>query len=233
MGNEVRLFSYKIENDTGFAPNPFQNVLTLATCKPGIRKSKKIGDWIAGFSSKALIHNYNKSKLHPKRTFKGEELIYLMKIDKISTYKEYWESNKYNSKKIFKDTLIQKHGDNIYKPIINFNFNFDNIDRCSCYEQIDNCYHKEKNKSRDLSGKYVLISNTFYYFGINSLILDDSIAPKIPITQSYYGVRTHDNKQVIKFISYIQNNYEIGIHGYPTIWEYDDKTWREYESSVK
>ncbi|NCD06258.1 MAG: hypothetical protein EOL97_09070 [Spirochaetia bacterium] len=231
MGNEVRLFSYKIANDTGFAPNPFHNVLSLATCKPGIRKSKKEGDWIAGFSSKALIYNYNKSKSHPKRTFKSEELIYLMKIDKIITYKEYWESDEYNLKKYSSDTLIQKNGDNIYKPTINFDMN--NIDLCSSYEQIKNSYHDEKNKSRDISGKYVLISNTFYYFGINSILLDSSISPKIPKTQSYYGIRTHDKKQAIRFINYIQDKYEIGIQGHPTLWPNDDTSWRRYESNIK
>jgi hypothetical protein len=37
----VRLFTYKMTHDSGFAPNPFYDILTLATCKPGIRKTKK------------------------------------------------------------------------------------------------------------------------------------------------------------------------------------------------
>lgn len=231
MENGIRLFSYKISYDTGFAPNPFHNVLSLATCKPGIRKSKKEGDWIAGFSSKALVYNYNKSKSNPKKTFKGEELIFLMKIDKIINYKEYWESDEYGIKKYSKDSLIQKTGDNIYKPTINFNMG--SIDLCSSYEQIENCNHKEVNKSRDVSGKYVLISNTFYYFGINSILLDSSIAPKIPKTQSYYGIRTYDNNQATRFINYIQDKYEIGMQGHPTLWPNDDETWRSYESNIK
>ena len=32
--SDVRLFSYKMTNDSGFAPNPFGLTLTLATCKP-------------------------------------------------------------------------------------------------------------------------------------------------------------------------------------------------------
>jgi hypothetical protein len=35
----VRLFSCKMTNDSGFAPNPFFGALTMATCKPGMRKS--------------------------------------------------------------------------------------------------------------------------------------------------------------------------------------------------
>ena len=43
----MRLFSYKMTSDTGFAPNPFGRRLTLATCKPMIRQSTHEGDWVA------------------------------------------------------------------------------------------------------------------------------------------------------------------------------------------
>ena len=50
----VRLFAYKQTHDSGFAPNPFYGVCTLATCKPRIRLHKREGDWIAGFTSRKL-----------------------------------------------------------------------------------------------------------------------------------------------------------------------------------
>ena len=37
----MTLFSYVIEHDLGFAPNPFHGVCTLACCKPQIRKIAK------------------------------------------------------------------------------------------------------------------------------------------------------------------------------------------------
>ena len=40
----MRLFSYKMTSDTGFAPNPFGRRVTLATCKPMIRQSTHEGD---------------------------------------------------------------------------------------------------------------------------------------------------------------------------------------------
>lgn len=33
------LFSYVVETDSGFAPNPFFGVCTLARCKPSIRRA--------------------------------------------------------------------------------------------------------------------------------------------------------------------------------------------------
>ena len=50
----MRLFSYKMTHDSGFAPNPFGRTLTLATCKPQIRLHKSVDDWIAGFTSRTL-----------------------------------------------------------------------------------------------------------------------------------------------------------------------------------
>ena len=61
----IRLFSYKLTNDSGFAPNPFGRVMTLATCKPKIRQSKIPGDWIAGFTSGHLNGDYIQ-KIHSK-----------------------------------------------------------------------------------------------------------------------------------------------------------------------
>jgi hypothetical protein len=50
----THLFTYVIARDFGFAPNPFHGVCTLATCKPGIRKSASVGDWILGIGGKKL-----------------------------------------------------------------------------------------------------------------------------------------------------------------------------------
>ncbi|WP_347927045.1 hypothetical protein [Pseudomonas helvetica] len=38
-----RIYSYVITHDHGFAPNPHGGVLTLATCKPVIRRTAEKG----------------------------------------------------------------------------------------------------------------------------------------------------------------------------------------------
>ena len=45
----MKLFSYILARDFGFAPNPFYSICSLATCKPIIRKKAQIGDWIIGY----------------------------------------------------------------------------------------------------------------------------------------------------------------------------------------
>jgi hypothetical protein len=44
----TRLFSYVVQTDYGSAPNPFWNACTLVICKPKIRRSARVGDWIVG-----------------------------------------------------------------------------------------------------------------------------------------------------------------------------------------
>lgn len=44
----TRIFRYVLMNDTGMAPNPRQGLVTLATCKPGIRQAGAEGDWVIG-----------------------------------------------------------------------------------------------------------------------------------------------------------------------------------------
>lgn len=48
------LYAYAITRDFGFAPNPFHGVCTLATCKPRIRASANIDDWILGIGGAQL-----------------------------------------------------------------------------------------------------------------------------------------------------------------------------------
>ncbi len=46
-----QLFTYCIPYDDGAAPNPFWGVCTLVVCKPSIRRTAQVGDWIVGTGS--------------------------------------------------------------------------------------------------------------------------------------------------------------------------------------
>ena len=47
----MKMYTYVIPRDYGFAPNPYLGYCTLATCKPRIRKGAQIGDWIAAYGA--------------------------------------------------------------------------------------------------------------------------------------------------------------------------------------
>ena len=71
----MRLFSYKMTHDSGFAPNPFGYTSTLATCKPQIRLHKSVDDWIAGFTSRTLAgHGIPVSRIGCRRCWLNRPL---------------------------------------------------------------------------------------------------------------------------------------------------------------
>src|SRR6266853_812342 len=97
----MRLYSYVIARDYGFAPNPFYGVCTLATCKPKIRATAKIGDWVIATGSKP-------NKLEGR-------LVYAMNVEEILTFDQYWEDPRFRQKRpLLNGSLKQRYGDNIY-----------------------------------------------------------------------------------------------------------------------
>jgi hypothetical protein len=185
------LYSYKMTDDTGFAPNPFFGFLTLATCKPLIRKKKRVGDYIAGFTSKELCGD------PPGH----ERLVYIMKVtDKIS-FDEYWAGERFAVKKPSRQSLEATRGDNIYEPIIPGGpFSTSN------YKQIPNFFHDEKRIPHDVSGQFVLVSEDFYYFGAGAIPIEQ-FRIVIPRTQTPHGVKTSDEREIEKLMAYLASRH--------------------------
>ena len=116
-------------------------IVALATCKPAMRRTTKIGNWIAGWTSKQL-------KDSPTEVGK-EKLVYLAKVTQKLSFAEYWE--KFEQKRPVKteDTkVIQRYGDNIYKP---------NPTNPKEFIQIENNFLGKDKMEKDLRGEYVLI----------------------------------------------------------------------------
>jgi len=206
-------------HDTGFAPNPFGGFMTLATCKPKIRECKKIGDWIAGFTSGKLNSD----------VIGKERLVYLMQITNKITFKEYWRNPEYNERKpqLESNDVLKMRGDNIYIPLVESPVDADD------FKQLPNRNHSEKDQKKDLSGKYVLISNKFYYFGSEPLVIPNAIRPNVPKGQSGHGAITDDVEKVNRFISFIESHYRPGIYNHPHSWFKDDQSWKSDESYIK
>jgi hypothetical protein len=104
-GAALRLLSYVVARDYGFAPNPFFGICTLATCKPNIRRAAQLGDLVVGTGSAA-------------RQRKGY-LVFAMKVDEAKTFNEYWDDPRFQQKKpnlrgskkqAFGDIYVQQGG---------------------------------------------------------------------------------------------------------------------------
>lgn len=216
--NHIHL--YVMTYDTEFAPNPHHGILTLATCKPKIRKYAKVGDWIAGWSAKRVMDKTMK----PINFTDGQRLIYIARIKEVISLEDYWKrfpqkrphllstaiaKNSCNScggKKIIsglKVWQIYDSGDNIYKPLENGRF-----------EQLANAgEHGEENKKTDLNGKNALVCEEFYYFGAaNAIDVRDifkTVAPRWKKIEL-------ENNEVAALIEYIRCNFTKGYLSHKT-----------------
>lgn len=211
----MRLLSYKMTHDTGFAPNPFGSTLTLATCKPKIRYSRKQGDWIAGFTSKALTGDQV-----------GEErLVYLMLVGAKVHLRDYYGNPRFQDKipNLDKAGPVIKAGDNIYRPRV------PGASEPCHFEQLPNCNHwnicmnepSRFDRERDVSGQYVLIAEEFYYFGAQAISLPEDVRPMLPRGQSPYGKQS-EAALAERFIAFIRSRYQPGRLGNPIQWPTDE-----------
>ncbi|MHB1681058.1 MAG: Nmad2 family putative nucleotide modification protein [bacterium] len=194
----MNLYSYILTYDSGFAPNPFFGYCTLATCKPVIRRTSDIADWIFGLSPKN--NNY--------------KLIYAMEITEKITFADYFIDCRFQDKKpnLNAENYVDIVGDNIYKPSPN-----------STFQQLpslhsDGSKENIKTKERDLSGNYVLISDNFYYFGSKPIDLPHDLLQHVIIGQGHRKLTPDVKKEVIGQLLEHINKFKKGIHACPTVW---------------
>ena len=144
----MKLYSYVVAIDDGFAPNPFYGFCTLATCKPRIRRHAQIGDWILGTGSKQ----------------KGRQgtLVYAMRVTEKLTYDSYWQDQRFLKKRPnLRQSIRKSRGDNIYHR------KSDNgpwIQEDSCHSNTNGTPNQD-HVTRDTSSDNVLVSNDFIYRG--------------------------------------------------------------------
>ncbi|MGA9852035.1 MAG: hypothetical protein WBR15_03815 [Gammaproteobacteria bacterium] len=140
-----RLYTYCIPYDDGAAPNPYWGICTLAICKPMIRRTAEVGDWVVGTGSRNSPIGDISSKV-----------VYAMRVTQKLSMSEYdsW-SRKSCPKKIpnMRTSNLEQHlGDSIY-----------NFSTSPPKQRMG--VHDAGNISTDLSGLNVLLSSHFFYFG--------------------------------------------------------------------
>lgn len=82
----MKLYSYVVEHDTGYAPNPYFGLCTLCRCKfrkrpegkRNIVEMAEVGDWVVGTGGKS-----ERSAGHGK-------LVYAMRVDEMPTREKYY-----------------------------------------------------------------------------------------------------------------------------------------------
>ena len=147
----MRVFSYIVVHDNGFAPNPFHGVCSLACCKPGIRAAAEVGDLVVGLARG------------------GGSVVYAMQIDRVVTFAEYWSLPEFLSRRPGQRGVAQV-GDSIYEPIA------DGFRQApSVHSNPDGSEHAG-NKQRDLRSRRVLLAKRFSYMGRNAVALPSPLS---------------------------------------------------------
>ena len=162
------VFIYVIDRDFGFAPNPFHGYCTLATCKPRIRGSANVGDWIVGVGGRRLAAS--------------GKCIFGMEVTTKLTFNQYWDSPK------FRDKIPVRNGSD--RMLVGDNIYHQSIGR---WHQA-NSHHSHAdgsvnmvNLQKDTSKDAVLVSSNFYYFGRSALEIPKKILKKM----GYANVRDY------------------------------------------
>lgn len=157
-----RLYSYCIPYDDGAAPNPFWGYCTLAICKPAIRRSARINDWIVGTGSK-------------RHGLEGR-VVYAMRVSDKLPLREYDAWARRNSPK----RIPHIHSSDIRRHVGDAIYDF-STGRAAQRKGV----HVRDNIKTDLSGKNALISDHFYYFGASAPLLPASLRPIINQRQGH------------------------------------------------
>ena len=205
----MTIFTYRLKHDTGFAPNPFHNTLTLATCKPGIRSTKKIGHWIAGFSSLELANNAAQQGVPIGRN----ALIYLAQISDVMSLDDYYNDKRYGKKippQHYNGDAISCAGDNIYCP---------DPTEPDGYRQISQIHHDSDSKMTDISGVNALICEEFYYLGREGREIPENISVRVPPGPANYGWKTDNPIAEQSLLQWVRENFGRGQLGFPCLWD--------------
>lgn len=202
------LFVYPIPRDLGFAPNPFHGYCTLATCKPKLRKSAKVNDWVMGLAAS----NAKDKKYH---------CIFFMKVTEKLTFQEYWADPRFELKKPIRNgSKVQVLGDNIYHK----NSEGKWIQEDSHHSNSDGTINAD-NLIRDTGSTHdVLVSECFTYFGSEAMQLDLNALGYQPIRN--YRKLNLDNQQYARnFIekTIVKSDYRNMVIGDPIHFSLFDK----------
>lgn len=195
----MKLHSYVVRYDSGFAPNPFYGYCTLATCKPPIRKSAAIGDWVIGCGS------------NDRSVRRGGYLVYAMRVTEALGFDAYAMDPRFRQKIPYRQGgRKQSCGDNIY---------YRNTDDAAWLQR--DSFHSKENGSpnpnhvaRDTSVNRVLVSDDFVYFGGYGPEFPDNLRDchGIDLCKSGIGFSSFaDPELIIQFTHWIRS---LGISGY-------------------
>jgi len=172
---------YRMNVDSGFAPNPYYGYCTLAACTPNhMRANLKRGDVIVGVESDSLIKR--RRQVRGPSSTEGRCLIYYLPIAEVLDLDSYFHDPRFVRKKPDLDSrsFARRKGDNVYFRDSRGHFR----------SLPGNPHDNARQQRQDTRGNRVYISekNNFYYFGDAEVTLPSRFEHYLP---KGHGVRYH------------------------------------------
>ena len=166
----ARVYIYVVDRDFGFAPNPFHGFCTLATCKPGIRRTAQTGDWVVGMGGCRLNAT--------------GRCVFAMCVEECLTFDDYWSDPRFRTKRPIRNgSRKMMVGDNIYHRATT-----------SAQWQQEDSHHSLTdgqpnafNVARDTQTNRILASRHFIYFGASA----PTVPPEILEAIGYRNRRSY------------------------------------------
>lgn len=201
----VKLHSYVVARDYGFAPNPFYGVCTLATCKPKIRSTATIGDWVTGTGSRERKREKN--------------VVYAMRVTGALTFEEYWADRRFQQKKPnLRGSKKQAFGDNIYSRDSDTGV----WHQINSHHSLHDGSPNPLNVKADTGTDRILFSDDFVYWGGSGPELPQQFLCYGPQHESVCAGRGHKNRfppeLVNQYVAWIRSLNETGYCGEPLDW---------------
>ena len=185
----MRLCSYVVKHDTGFAPNPFWGYCTLTACTPnhmGVKLGQ--GDWILGHGSAK----------------EGNRIIYVMEVAERILFDHYYRHSRFRQKRpAVGGTWRKRCGDNMYF-----------LDAGKWRQDPRAQFHTSPEEvEKDLRFPFAYASEHFYYFGEAAVEMPRGFSS---LLQRCQGCSCkHSLEAVQGFLQWLQSNFDRGIKGLP------------------
>ena len=141
----LKIHSYVITTDRGSAPNYDGPKVTLAICKPRIRKRAKVGEIVLAFNGRTLSRERNSVR-------------WCGIVSEVLSFAEYWQDERFKGKQ----PSASITPDNIYR------------DDGAGLTQVLNTSHDASHADCDLSGQNVLVFSDVWHLGDSHEPLDDA-----------------------------------------------------------
>lgn len=193
----MRLFSYCIRLDDGAAPNPYWGICSLTICKPVIRRTAEVGDWVVGIgSSNAGGVDYS------------GKLVYAMEITQVMSLRQYdtFCRRRLRGKvpNLRSSDYRRKVGDCIY--------DYSGTNRGRQRPGV----HTPENKARDMRGKNALLSDHYFYFGDKAIDIPDEFSLLVRNGQGHQSIKNEPIKEA--FVDWLTTTFKPNrLYGQPQI----------------